>query len=76
LGRDEQLAPEVNLVLYFAAAAVAWLRHGERITHLSDWELCDGLQWAVEQPWIDESTRDVLTQGRAKLLEHAQPRKA
>lgn len=64
---DNPLPPEVATVLYYAAILVALVRHGRRITALSDSQLLDGLDWVLQQPWLDGRTRDLFAAGRVDL---------
>lgn len=64
--------PDVAILLYYGCIAVALLRHGRRISSLSDDDLRCGFNWAVRQNWIDDPTRclflDALTSLRSSLL--------
>ena len=57
------LPPQIARVLYFASISVALVRCGRRITRLDDARLRGGIEWAMAQPWVDESTRGLLSQG-------------
>ena len=57
---DSALPREIALVLYYGSIAVALLRCGQRITELDDSSLCNGIKWAIGQPWVDESTRGLF----------------
>jgi hypothetical protein len=59
---------EVGTVLYYAAIVVALLRHGERISRLTDAQLLQGINWALRQPWLDESTRKLFAEGRVAAV--------
>lgn len=64
---EHPLPEEVATVLYFLALAVALAKCGSRISKLSDAALREGIAWALEQPWLDESVRKTL-QGLASSL--------
>jgi hypothetical protein len=51
---------EIATALYFATAAVALTRLGERVTELDDAALRRGFHWATCVSWLDPSTRSVL----------------
>ena len=57
------LPDDIATVLYLAAIAAAMTRCGTRITKLGDEGVRHGLEWAVRQPWLDASTRELLEQG-------------
>jgi hypothetical protein len=61
------LPRRVARVLYYASVLAALLHWGERISRLSDAKLLSGLDWAIEQPWLDTSLRDLFRKGRVKL---------
>jgi hypothetical protein len=58
---------EVSTVLYYAAIVAALLRCGKRITALDNEALRYGVEKAVEQPWLDETTRTTLRGGLGVL---------
>ncbi len=62
---ENGLPKEIAAVLYYGCIAAALVRLKARISKLSDAELRRGLGWAVEQPWVDEETRQLL--GRAVM---------
>ena len=57
---DAATPVDVSVLLYFAAIAVALLRHGTRITSLPDAALREGLAWAGRRPWADRRTRSMF----------------
>jgi hypothetical protein len=61
------LAPEVCLLLYYVAIALALVRHGQRITRLTEDELRNGLSWLTRQPWVDPLSRNLGTEALAYL---------
>jgi hypothetical protein len=60
---DSPLPDEVASVLYLLSIVVAMAKCGRRITRLSDEGLRVGLGWALDQPWLDDSTRSLLEEG-------------
>jgi hypothetical protein len=54
------LPEEIATVLYFAAIATALVRTGHRISGLNDQALWSGLNWALQQPWLDATLREIL----------------
>jgi hypothetical protein len=71
-GRDDpqDLVPkEVSTVLYFLSVAVALARWGQRISRLNDEALREGIEWALAQPWLDDDTRRLLSEGLEGLSE-------
>ncbi len=53
---------EIATVLYYAAIAAARLRHEASISKLDDRSLLDGLDWALDQPWLVASLRGLLAE--------------
>jgi hypothetical protein len=51
------LPRDIATMLYFANVAVALVRYGERITKLDDDKLRKGVEWAIAQSWLDETSR-------------------
>jgi hypothetical protein len=55
-------------VLYYASILAARMRcQGQRISQLSDGELTTGVQWVLDQPWLDQQTRALFEQSNAFL---------
>jgi hypothetical protein len=54
------LPKEITAVLYFASIVVAQQRCGRRISKLEEPELRAGVQWVLEQPWVDADTRSLF----------------
>ena len=52
---------DIATMLYFACAAAALVRCGERITRLDDTKLREGLEWAIAQSWLDGTSRELFT---------------
>jgi hypothetical protein len=61
---DSPLPDEVAAVLHLLSVVVARTKCDRRITGLSDEGLRFSLEWALEQSWIDDSTRSLLKEGR------------
>jgi hypothetical protein len=43
---------------------VARLRLGIRISEQSDESLLHGIQWVIDQPWVDEKTRTLFREAK------------
>ena len=54
---------EIATILYFSNIVVAMTKCGRRITKMDDRSLEYSLNWALRQPWLDESTRGILREG-------------
>ena len=61
---ERPLPDEVAAVLYVTSIVVALVRCGKRITRLGNDGLQYGLDRALRQTWLDESTRKLLEEGR------------
>lgn len=61
---DSPLPAEIATVLYLGSIAAAMTKHEHRLTSLCDEALCSGFDWALDQDWMDESTRHLLQRGR------------
>jgi hypothetical protein len=59
----EMLPPEVATLFYYAAILVARQRHGQRITQLDDNNLRSGVEWSLQQPWVDQRTKSLFQEG-------------
>src|SRR5262249_23618648 len=56
--RGESVLPaEIATVIYLTTIVVARLRCGQRISAQSDESLTYGIQWVIDQRWVDERTR-------------------
>ena len=64
---DSPLPREVATVLYYASILIARIRCGKRISGLGDDALKEGLQWALDQSWLDASTRQLFREGLRAL---------
>lgn len=63
-GRPAGLLPEeIATMLYVLSIVTAWTRCGSRITKLDAEGLNYSLRWALDQTWVDESTRTILEDG-------------
>lgn len=60
---DSALPGEIATVLYFLAIAAALTRCGRRISGLDEPALCHGLDWALAQPWLDATAREICQAG-------------
>jgi hypothetical protein len=61
------LPKEVATALYYAAILAALLRHGQRITELSDRSLRSGAEWGLRQPWLPAQLRPLYQLGLDRL---------
>jgi hypothetical protein len=61
------LPEEVATVLYYAAIVAALLRHGERISRVSDSTLGMGVDWVLQQPWVAGPLRGLFEEARAAI---------
>jgi hypothetical protein len=68
-GGDPQghLPEDVAGVLYAMAIAAALVRHGRRITSMTDRALGDYLAWAAGRRWLDGPGRQLLSEAAATL---------
>lgn len=66
---DGAVPAEVATVLYYAAIVAAFLRHGERISRLSDEQLSQGVAWGLGQPWLDETLAGLFKEAAWRLRE-------
>lgn len=63
LNHPESVLPtDVASALYYLSIAAARIRWNERISSLGDGDLVRGFQWAMDQPWLDESRAALLRQ--------------
>jgi hypothetical protein len=64
--RDANPLPaEVATVLYYAAIVAALLRHGERISRVSNHTLHDGVAWVLRQEWVVSPLRELFLEAEA-----------
>lgn len=64
---DEHLPRNVSAVLYYAALSAARLHAGQAISRLSEDDFAQGLQWALDLPWITPELRPLLLDTLAQL---------
>ena len=64
---ESALPNEVAAALYYTSIAAALVRLGVRITQLPDAELRRGLLLTKDQAWLDDRTRELLTDAAQKL---------
>jgi hypothetical protein len=57
---ESALPAEIATVVYLMSIVVARLRCNKRISEQSDESLTYGIQWVIDQPWVDESTRQLF----------------
>jgi hypothetical protein len=60
----DPLPAEVATVLYYAAIVAARLRHGERISRVSDATLHDGTAWILRQQWVTGQLRELFVEAQ------------
>jgi hypothetical protein len=71
--KDNRIDPEspwpreVSTVLYYASIAAGLARCGHRISSQDDETLRQGFQWGIDQPWVDESLRELFRGGLESL---------
>ena len=58
------LPAEVATVIYLASIVVAHLRCARRISEQSNESLLYGIQWVIDQPWVDEKTLSVFREAQ------------
>ena len=61
---DSPLPDEVATVLYLGSIVAAMTRCDRPISKLGSDGLRHGLDWALNQPWLDQPTRNLLEEGR------------
>jgi hypothetical protein len=61
------LPEEVTTVLYYAAIVAALLRHGERISRVSDDTLREGIDWVLRREWVAGPLRGLFADARSAL---------
>jgi hypothetical protein len=67
---DKQLK-DVAGGLYYASYAAAMVRGQKRLGGLGNEELQRGFRWILKQPWLDDSTRNLVAQASGLLEENA-----
>jgi hypothetical protein len=63
LAAVHDMPPDVTRVLYYASIVAARVRIGSRITELKDTELIAGVQWVLEQTWVNDSIKSLMREG-------------
>ncbi len=69
---DSPLPDEIATVLYLGSIVAARTRCDRPISKLGSEGLRHGLDWALSQSWLDQSTRALLEQGR-QAVDAAEP---
>ncbi len=67
---ESPLPRDIATLLYYAGIVVALIRCRRRITQLDDHSLRRGIEWAIAQPWVEESTRSIFREGLAFIVAH------
>ncbi len=67
LSPDSPIPREISSILYFASILVAMTRCSRRITRLDDPGLRRAADWALVQPWLDDTLRAIFEEGRTYL---------
>jgi hypothetical protein len=66
--RPDSPMHKVSTVLYYTSIVAALLHcGGRRITGLDDAALQFGIEWVLEQPWLDAYTRRLFTEATGQL---------
>ena len=60
---DSPLPDELSTLLYLLAITIAWTKCGRHISRLDHQALQYGLDWALDRPWLDRTTRALLAEG-------------
>src|SRR5262249_43555272 len=71
VGGESGLPAEIATVMYLSSIVVARLRCGRRITAQSDESLLYGIQWVIDQPWVDEKTNELFREARTAYVHWA-----
>jgi hypothetical protein len=66
---ESGLPGEIAAALYYTSIAAALVHLDSRISQLTDADLRRGLLWVMEQAWVDEATKKLLTQALKKLTD-------
>ena len=61
------LPDEIATAVYFMSIVAAMTKCGRRITGMDDASLRYSLRWALDQKWLDESSRELFRQGLAAM---------
>jgi len=65
--RGGGLPREIAMATYYLAIALAIVRADQAISTLSDANLERGLQWALDQSWIDEQSHAILNEAYQRV---------
>jgi hypothetical protein len=65
--REGGLPREIATILYFASIVAARLRCRRRISRLDNAALRRGVELCLNQPWLDDSTRQLFEEGLKEL---------
>jgi hypothetical protein len=65
---------EIANLLYYAAIVAARIRCGQCISGLDDEALHQGIESMLGYEWLDESTRNLLIQGRRQIATSEGPK--
>ena len=64
---NDGMPSEIASALYYASILLARSRCGRKISELDDASLRRGSEWIMRQPWLDEQSREIISQGLASL---------
>jgi hypothetical protein len=64
---ESGLPNEIATALYYTSIAAGLVRLDTRISKLPDADLRQGLQWTMEQDWLDEETKVLLAKALEKV---------
>ncbi|MDY0169245.1 MAG: hypothetical protein RBS80_22065 [Thermoguttaceae bacterium] len=64
---EAPLPDKIATVLYLLSIVTALVKRDQRISKLDSPALQQRIQWATEQPWVDDHTRELLREGRRAL---------
>lgn len=64
---ESALPRDVTVVLYYLSIVAALVRHGQSITKLDNEALRTGISWVIDQPWVDQSTKELCQKGLRHL---------
>ena len=67
LGQPSAMPREISSVIYFASIIAAMTRGSRRITRLDNTALRQAVDWALAQPWLEDTTRALFLEGQQYL---------
>ncbi len=70
---DGPLPDEIATVLYYLSIVAAMTKCRRRISRLDDSSLRYALEWALDQPWLDEPSRELFGEG-CLFIDAAEPK--